>query len=145
MNQKAEAFKAYTDKNDPKAFNAQELEKDEFHTVLFRSHMKIDDQSLPFVVTVDDSPYVTIRILLVQNGINDENRAAVMELLNEYNRTYKAFKHYIDVVDEVVLDCCLVVKNDQMDGNLIYLMLQSMANHLQKDLKEITSKTAKMQ
>ena len=140
MNQKAQVCKEYTDRNDAQAFAAQELENDSFHTVLFRSHMKVDGKSLPFVVTIDDSPYVTIRMLLVPKGVNAENRAAVLELLNGYNRTFKAFKHYVDGADEIILDACLILKDDQLDGNVIYTLLQSMANHLAKSLKEITER-----
>ena len=45
----------------------------------------------PFIVTVDDSVFVTLRVLLDQAVVKGEKRAAVLEEMNRLNHTYKSF------------------------------------------------------
>ena len=48
MNTKAEKFKAYIDKVDPKAFMVDEIKDDERHSVAFRSGIEVKGQRAPF-------------------------------------------------------------------------------------------------
>lgn len=37
-----------------------------------------------------------IRVLVAPKVLHDDNEAAVLKLLNTYNKQYKSFKYYID-------------------------------------------------
>lgn len=95
-NAKAEAFKKFIESKDSGAFGVEEIPKDELHTVLFHSRLKAGNVEYPFIVTVDDSVFVTLRVLLDQAVVKGEKRAAVLEEMNRLNHTYKSFKHYVD-------------------------------------------------
>lgn len=84
----------------------------------------------PFIVTVDDSVFVTLRVLLDQAVVKGEKRAAVLEEMNRLNHTYKSFKHYVDQGGSMVLDACLIMP-EKMEGSLIYNMLTMMMEHLE--------------
>ena len=63
MNQKAENFKAYLDeKKIEGVFAIEEIENDEWETVLFRSQVDINGNKLPTVVIFDKSVYGIVRI-----------------------------------------------------------------------------------
>lgn len=129
-NAKAEAFKKFIESKDSGAFGVEEIPKDEFHTVLFHSRLKAGNVEYPFIVTVDDSVFVTLRVLLDQAVVKGEKRAAVLEEMNRLNHTYKSFKHYVDQGGSMVLDACLIMP-EKMEGSLIYNMLTMMMEHLE--------------
>ena len=106
------------------------IPKDELHTVLFHSRLKAGNVEYPFIVTVDDSVFVTLRVLLDQAVVKGEKRAAVLEEMNRLNHTYKSFKHYVDQGGSMVLDACLIMP-EKMEGSLIYNMLTMMMEHLE--------------
>lgn len=108
-NAKAEAFKKFIESKDSGAFGVEEIPKDELHTVLFHSRLKAGNVEYPFIVTVDDSVFVTLRVLLDQAVVKGEKRAAVLEEMNRLNHTYKSFKHYVDQGGSMVLDACLIM------------------------------------
>lgn len=129
-NAKAEAFKKFIESKDSGAFGVEENPKDELHTVLFHSRLKAGNVEYPFIVTVDDSVFVTLRVLLDQAVVKGEKRAAVLEEMNRLNHTYKSFKHYVDQGGSMVLDACLIMP-EKMEGSLIYNMLTMMMEHLE--------------
>lgn len=92
MNTKAEKFKAYIDKVDPKAFMVDEIKDDERHSVAFRSGIEVKGQRLPFLVLIDDSIYVMLRIFVATQVVNDGNKAAIYDFINQGNKEYKVFK-----------------------------------------------------
>ena len=89
MNTKAEKFKAYIDKVDPKAFMVDEIKDDERHSVAFRSGIEVKGQRLPFLVLIDDSIYVMLRIFVATQVVNDGNKAAIHDFINQGNKNTK--------------------------------------------------------
>jgi hypothetical protein len=135
-NKKAEAFKKFISEHDNAAFGITERPDAPGHPVLFHSRMIVNDREYPIIVTVDDSVFVTIRLLLDRAVVTDEHRASVIETMNRLNFSFKAFKHYVDQGGSMVLDSCLIMP-DQMDGSLIYNMLAMMEEHLKHVSDEI--------
>lgn len=136
MNEKAKKFSQYLKEKEIKAFTTEEL-KDDLHTVVFRSRMDIQGNSLPTIVVWDDSIYGMIRILVAPKALNETNKTALLELLNGYNKKYKSFKYYVDDEGSLLLDACLLTKTNEADGDMVYIMFDVFIQHLNEVYKEI--------
>lgn len=55
-----------------------------------------------------------IRVLVAPKVLHDDNEAAVLKLLNTYNKQYKSFKYYIDDEGNLILDTCVLLKDDEV-------------------------------
>ena len=137
LNQKAESFKHFVEKKDPKAFVVDPIKDDPFHTVVFRSHMDVDGTPLQLIVVLDDSAFGVIRVLLAPKALKEGNKEALLSLLNEYNRTYKAFKFYLDKEESLIMDTCVIFREPQVDGNMMYGLFQMISKELNEKYKEI--------
>jgi hypothetical protein len=135
-NQKADDFNQFIESHDHGAFAVQEREHDEQHGVLFHSRMVVNHKEYPFIIKVDDSVFVSIRLLLDRTAITEEKRNQVLEEMNRLNTAFTAFKHYIDRGGSMVLEACLIMP-EAMDGNMIYNMLALMEQHLKYTGSEI--------
>lgn len=139
MNVKAEKFNEMLKIEKIEAFEVQELE-DEYHTVLFRSHLEIQGQMLPFLFLVDDSVYGILRTVVGQNVIRDENFQEVEQYLMELNAKYKAFKYYITVDNSLLMDCSLPADDESFQPNLVRALLNPIIQHLQDEYAGIMKK-----
>lgn len=137
MNQKAEAFKKYLQEHQIEAFVIDEIKDDELNTVVFRSNVEIYEHKLPIIVILDSTIYGMIRLSIAPAAVTASNEEAVWKLVNQYNRTYKSFKYYLDEEGSLLLDACLVCRCDEVDGDMIYLLFEVIINHLQKAYPQI--------
>ena len=137
LNQKAESFKHFVEKKDPKAFVVDPIKDDPLHTVVFRSHMDVDGTPLQLIVVLDDSAFGVIRVLLAPKALKEGNKEALLSLLNEYNRTYKAFKFYLDKEESLIMDTCVIFREPQVDGNMMYGLFQMISKELNEKYKDI--------
>ena len=137
LNQKADSYKHFVEKKDPKAFIVDPIKDDPFHTVVFRSHMDVDGTPLQLIVVLDDSAFGVIRVLLAPKALKEGNKEALLSLLNEYNRTYKAFKFYLDKEESLIMDTCVIFREPQVDGNMMYGLFQMISKELDAKYKEI--------
>ena len=137
MNKKAEKFKKYLDAKKITAFTVEEIEKDELNTVVFRSHLEVGGNQLPAIVILDSSIYGMIRILVAPQALRKETELAVLQLINGYNKKYKSFKYYLEDDGALVLDTCVLFKEGEADGDLIYAMFEVIINHLNESYKNI--------
>lgn len=137
MNKKAEKFEKYLDAKKITAFTVEEIEKDELNTVVFRSHLEVGGNQLPAIVILDSSIYGMIRILVAPQALRKETELAVLQLINGYNKKYKSFKYYLDDDGALVLDTCVLFKEGEADGDLIYAMFEVIINHLNESYKNI--------
>ena len=78
-----------------------------------------------------------LRVLVAPKVLHDDNEAAVLKLLNTYNKQYKSFKYYIDDEGNLILDTCVLLKDDEVDGDLIYAMFDVIIRHLGESYKEL--------
>lgn len=138
MNQKAEEFQKYLDeKKFEGVFSVEEVSDDEWETVLFRSQVDISGNKLPTVVIFDKSVYGLLRVLIAPQVLRDENETAVLKLINEYNKKYKAFKYYVDDAGSLVLDICMIAADEKDVGEKVYAMYDVIIQHLNDSYKEI--------
>lgn len=136
MNQKAEMFQNYLNEREIKAFQVQELE-DELGTVVFRSAIEIEGQMLPTVVVLDNTIYGMIRVQVAASAMKEEKAAELVKAVNELNAKYKVFKYYFTPDGSLYLDSCVLSKTDEVDGMMIYTVLDVIIQHLQSEYKEI--------
>ncbi|MCH4188669.1 MAG: YbjN domain-containing protein [Megasphaera sp.] len=137
MNKKAEKFKKYLDEKDIKAFVIDEIADDQYNTVVFRSHIDIHGNQLPTIVILDSTIYGMVRVLVAPQVFHDDNEATVLKVLNEYNKQYKSFKYYVDDQGSLVLDTCILFKEGETDGDMIYAMFDVIINHLNDSYKKL--------
>ena len=136
MNKKAENFKKYLEKNKIKSFNIDEIAGDALNSVVFRSNIEINGQQLPTIVVLDSSIYGMVRVLVAPRVLNETNEAELLKELNRLNKSYKSFKYYFDDNGSLVLDCCILFKEDS-DGELIYTMFDVIIRHLNSEYKKL--------
>ncbi len=137
MNKKAEAFKNYLDERKITCFTVDEIAGDNLNSVVFRSNIEINGQQLPTIVVLDSSIYGMVRVLVAPRVLNDANEAVLLKELNRLNKSYKSFKYYFDNSGSLVLDCCILFKAGEADGDLIYTMFDVIIRHLNGEYKKL--------
>ena len=137
MNKKAEKFEKMLKENKIECFQKEVVEKDELHTVLFRSFMEIEGLQLPVVVILDDSIYSIFRTLVIGKGVNEKNRNDVINIVNTLNATYKSFKYIVSENGEIILDACVPCTDETFDPNLIRVMIDVAIKNLSENYRKI--------
>ena len=126
LNQKAESFKRFVEKKDPKAFVVDPIKDDPFHTVVFRSHLDVEGTPLQLIVVLDDSAFGVIRVLLAPKALKEGNKEALL-----------AFKFYLDKEESLIMDTCVIFRESQVDGNMMYGLFQMISRELDEKYKDI--------
>ncbi len=138
MNNKAEIFQKYLDdKKIEKVFAVEEVKDDEWETVLFRSRIDIHGNFLPTVIVFDKTIYGIVRVQIAPQALSKDNELAVLRFASEQNRKYKAFKYYFDENGALMLDVCIVGRETDELGDLVYAMLDVIIQHLTDTYKSI--------
>lgn len=137
MNKKAELFQEYLKEKDIHAFTVDEIGDDPLNTVVFRSHINVNGTELPAIVILDSSIYCMLRILVAPKALREDNKPALLELMDGYNRQYKSFKYYTDREGNLVLDTCILFKTGEADGDMIYTMFGVIIRHLEEAYRDI--------
>ncbi len=136
MNEKAKKFSQYLNDKQVSAFTTEELD-DELHSVVFRSRMDIRGNSLPTIIIWDDSIYGMIRVLVAPRALKESNKEGLLDLINGYNKKYKSFKYYVDDEGSLILDACMLAKTNEADGDMVYILLDVLVQHLHEVYAEI--------
>lgn len=118
------------DKRKLKDFAVEEIAKDPLETAVFRSHMQLENARLPIIVILDKSIYGIVRLLAAQSAKKKNNEKALEELMNKFNKQYKAFKYYLDDEGNLVLDLSILCPEEKVSGPMIYALFQSVEEHL---------------
>lgn len=137
MNSKAESFKAYLDKNKITSFTIEEIKDDQLNSVIFRSNIEVNGQQLPTIVILDSSIYGMIRILVAPKVLNDNNETELFKEVNNLNKAYKSFKYYFDNEGSLIADCCVLLKDGTVDGDLFYTMFKVIIRNLNSEYKKL--------
>ena len=139
MNQKAEKFAEMLKQlPDDNVFEMREVEDDKDHLVLFRSSLEVKKEwYLPMVVFVDDTIYTIVRVWVMTDVVNDENRDRVRACLMEMNRRYKVFKYYDTEQGDIVLDACLPDSAENFDPEGVAVIIDVLWDHLKEQYGEV--------
>lgn len=137
MNSKAESFKAYLYKNKITSFTIEEIKDDQLNSVIFRSNIEVNGQQLPTIVILDSSIYGMIRILVAPKVLNDNNETELFKEVNNLNKAYKSFKYYFDNEGSLIADCCVLLKDGTVDGDLFYTIFKVIIRNLNSEYKKL--------
>ncbi len=137
MNAKAEKFQEYLQEKNITCFQVDELPEDRLNTVIFRSTIAVEGQELPTLVILDDSIYSIIRVRVVGSALKEGNETELIKAINKLNAQYKVFKYYFAEDGALIMDCCLSGKPDELDGDLVYTILDVIIKHLEAEYKNI--------
>ncbi len=137
MNSKAEAFKAYLEEKNITCFVIDEIKDDQLNSVIFRSNIEINGQQLPTIVVLDSSIYGMIRVLVAPKVLNDKNETELLKEVNILNKSYKSFKYYFDNDGSLIVDCCVLLKDGIVDGDLLYTMFEVIIRNLNDEYKKL--------
>ncbi len=138
MNEKAEKFaKMIGELPDDNVFEMREVEDGGDHVTLFQSSLEVKkDFYVPLGVFIDDSIYTVIRVAVMLDAVNDENRARVRDLLADMNRQYK-FKHYENDDGDILVDASIPSDAEHFDPETVAIVIDMLWDHLKKQYESI--------
>ena len=136
MNQKAEAFKAYLEEKDIKAFEIEELEGDEQKTAVFRSHITVEGQQLPTLVILDESIFGLLRVQISPKALSEENTLELLKKVNEESAGYKPFKLYLNDSGDLMLEVCMLIE-EELKGDTVYGMFALIIDYLNNNYRDL--------
>ena len=137
MNKKAQIFQEYLEEKKITCFEVQEIENDALNTVVFRSAIDVEGQQLPTLVILDSSIYAMIRVRVANAALKEENKTALVEAINKINSQYKIFKYYFADDGALILDSYVLSRQEELDCDMIYTVLDIIVKHLTAEYKNI--------
>ena len=138
MNEKAEKFaKMIEQLPDDNVFEMREVEDGGDQVTLFQSSLEVKkDFYVPLGVFIDDSIYTVIRVAVMLDAVNDENRARVRDLLADMNRQYK-FKHYENDDGDILVDASIPSDAEHFDPETVAIVIDMLWDHLKEQYAEL--------
>ena len=137
MNKKAQIFQEYLQEKNINCFQVQEVPEDALNTVVFRSSIEVEGQQLPTLVITDSSIYTMIRVRVANQALKEGNETALVKAINKINAQYKIFKYYFAEDGALILDSYLLEKPEELDGDMVYTVLDIIVKHLLAEYKNI--------
>ena len=137
MNKKAEAFKKFIDEKQITCFTIDKTPNDKLNTVVFRSHIDINGQTLATGIIFDSSIYSLIRVQVVNKVVEDKAKDRLLWEINSMNKKYKVFKYYFTDDGGLYLDSCILCEDGKVSGELVYTVLNVIIKHLENEYKNI--------
>lgn len=139
INAKAQKFIDFLELKQIKCFQQEKVD-DEFNTMIFRSRIEINGNNLPLLIILDNSIYGMIHVQVIPKALNNENKEKVLEYLNEENAKYKVFKYYLTANGGINLDSCVLLTNEQANGEMLYCVIDVIIKYLQENYPKLMSK-----
>ena len=137
MNKKAQIFQEYLQEKNITCFQVQEVPNDELNTVVFRSSIEGEGQQLPTLVITDSSIYTMIRVRVANAALKEGNETELLKAIGKLNSHYKIFKYYFAEDGALILDSYLLEKPEELDGDMVYTVLDIIVKHLLAEYKNI--------
>lgn len=136
-NLKADVFEQYLKDHNMNFFLKSPVDNDENGTVVFKSNIQAEGQTLPVGIITDNTIYTIIRVQVGTGLIKEDNREKFNAFLNEMNRGYKVFKYVAADDGTVFLDSCIPSTQEHFDPELVRVVLDVIVSHLQEEYKHI--------
>ena len=137
INKKAQIFQEYLQEKNITCFQVQEVRNDELNTVVFRSSIEVEGQQLPTLVITDSSIYTMIRVRVANAALKEGNETELLKAIGKLNSHYKIFKYYFAEDGALILDSYLLEKPEELDGDMVYTVLDIIVKHLLAEYKNI--------
>ena len=137
MNKKAQIFQEYLQEKNITCFQVQEVPDDALNTVVFRSSIEVEGQQLPTLVITDSSIYTMIRVRVANAALKEGNETELWKAIGKLNSHYKIFQYYFAEDGALILDSYLLEKPEELDGDMVYNVLDIIVKHLLAEYKNI--------
>ena len=139
INPKTLKLKEFLEENKIECFRIEER-NDENETAVFHSLMQVKGQTLPFAILLDKSVYGLLQVRLAPEIIKGEVLAKVATYLNEMNNNYRVFKFVITNEGDLLLNACIVSKDDAFDPALVNAIIAETVKFLEAEYASIMAK-----
>ncbi len=138
MNRKAEKFAEMLKQlPDDNVFQVREVADGDDQVTLFQSSLEAKkDFYVPMGVFIDDSIFTVIRVAVMLEVVNDDNRARVRDFLAEMNRLYK-FKHYENEDGDILIDASIPADEEHFNPETVAMVIDMLWDHLKKQYESI--------
>ena len=139
INAKTAKLKDFFAENKIECFQVEER-NDESETAVFRSLMQVKGQSLPFAILLDKSVYALLQVQLAPALVKGEAFTKIAAFLNEMNNNYRVFKFVITNEGDLLLNACIVSKDDAFDPALVNAIIAETVKFLEAEYASIMAK-----
>jgi len=139
INAKTTKLKDFFAENKIECFQIEER-NDENETAVFRSLMQVKGQTLPFAVLLDKSVYALLQVQLAPAIIKGDVLSKVAAYLNEMNNNYRVFKFVVTNEGDLLLNACVVSKDDNFDPALVNAIIAETVKFLEGEYASIMAK-----
>ena len=139
VNAKTLKLKEFLEANKIECFQIEER-NDENETAVFRSLMQVKGQTLPFAVLLDKSVYALLQVQLAPAIIKGDVLGKVAAYLNEMNNNYSVFKFLVTNDGDLLLNACVVSKDDNFDPALVNAIIAETVKFLEAEYASIMAK-----
>ena len=139
INAKTTKLKEFFAENKIECFQVEER-NDENETAVFHSLMQVKGQTLPFAILLDKSVYGLLQVRLAPEIIKGEVLAKVATYLNEMNNNYRVYKFVVTNEGDLLLNACIVSKDDAFDPALVNAIIAETVKFLEAEYASIMAK-----
>ena len=139
INAKTAKLKEFFAENKIECFQVEER-NDENETAVFRSLMQVKGQTLPFAILLDKSVYGLLQVRLAPEIIKGDVLAKVANYLNEMNNNYRVYKFVVTNEGDLLLNACIVSKDDAFDPALLNAIIAETVKFLEAEYASIMAK-----
>ena len=139
INAKTAKLKEFFAENKIECFQVEER-NDENDTTVFHSLMQVKGQTLPFAILLDKSVYGLLQVRLAPEIIKGEVLAKVATYLNEMNNNYRVYKFVVTNEGDLLLNACIVSKDDAFDPALVNAIIAETVKFLEAEYASIMAK-----
>ena len=139
INAKTTKLKDFFAENKIECFQIEER-NDENETAVFHSLMQVKGQTLPFAILIDKSVYALLQVQLAPALVKGEAFAQIAAFLNEMNNNYRVFKFIITNEGDLLLNACIVSKDDAFDPALVNAIIGETVKFLEAEYASIMAK-----
>ena len=139
INAKTAKLKEFFAENKIECFQVEER-NDENETAVFHSLMQVKGQTLPFAILLDKSVYGLLQVRLAPEIIKGDVLAKVATYLNEMNNNYRVFKFVVTNEGDLLLNACIVSKDDAFDPALVNAIIAETVKFLEAEYASIMAK-----
>lgn len=141
MNIKATKLSAYFNQKDIKGFRLQEA-KDQLNTAVFHTGLQSEGKTLPMMVIIDDSMFITLEVWIANELVNDDNRTQILPILDEMNRAQKLFRYFTREDGGLFLSTCIMARDDTFDPQVVHALMDLTAQHVTSDVADMMKRIA---
>jgi hypothetical protein len=139
INAKTTKLKDFFAENKIECFQIEER-NDENETAVFRSLMQVKGQTLPFAILLDKSVYTLFQVQLAPALVKGEAFAKIAAFLNEMNNNYRVYKFVVTNEGDLLLNACIVSKDDAFDPALVNAIIGETVKFLEAEYASIMAK-----